>query len=104
MKQPPDRSMMNIRLLQEETQRAEGISIRYILYQMITSQNTYYAVEICTERESEMAVVGKNNARAQRLFEIMINETVTPCVLLEILRDVEVCEEERRYCQNLCKI
>ena len=104
MNQSSDHNMLDIRLLQEEARWAGDISIRYMLYQMITAHNSYYTVEICTGMESEMAVIGKNNARAQRVFEIMVNETVTPCVLSEILRDVEACEEERRHCQNLCKI
>lgn len=104
MNLPPDNDMMCMRILQEEARQTEGISIRYILYEMRTVHDTYYAIEICTGDETALAILGKKYTRAQRLLEIMINETVTPCVLSEILRDVEACEEERRHCQNLCKI
>lgn len=94
----------DVRMLQRETQKTEGISIHYALYYISTPNAGYYAVEIFSEGEPDMRMLGTDYNRAQRLFEVLVNETVTPCTLRDILHDAETEEDSRRYRQNLCKI
>lgn len=92
-----------INLLQKEFREMEGLVISYALYQ-ISALCDYFAVEISSGDEQDMRILGNDGKRAQRLFEIFVNETVTPCTLGDILHDITVEEEGKRHRQNLCKI
>ena len=93
--------VMDIRLLQEEHRKAEEFSMHYALWYIQTSHSSYYAVEIFTDTESDMGILSTNYDRAQRIFEILFNENVTPCTLPDILHDVRIEEEQMHYAQNL---
>lgn len=94
-------TVMDIRLLQEELRKAEVLSIHFMLWHIQTPHSSYYAVEISTETESDMAIVSRDYDRAQRIFEILFNESVTPCTLPDILHDIRIEEERMIYAQNL---
>ena len=93
-----------IRVLQKESRTAETLQITYTFYRITTPTSTYYAAEIAAGEECDMQVLGSDSRRAEKLFEILVNETVTPCTLREILYDIETEEEKNRYRENLCKI
>ena len=92
---------MDIRLLQEENRQTDEFSIHYLLWHIQTPHSTYYAIEIHTGEESDMAIISTDPDRAQRLFEILFNESVTPCTLSDILHDIRIEEEQMIYAQNL---
>ena len=94
----------NVRVLQTETCRTETFSAEYILMSIETARQTYYAIEICSSSEGAMELLGTDFERVQRYFEIMVNETVTPCTLRDVVHDMICGEEERCYRKNLCKI
>ena len=90
--------------IQKEVRKAESLSIDYHLYRVTTCRTSYYALEILLHDEQCMQVLGSDEKIALRLFEIMVNERVTPCTLTEILHDIKCEEEERLHLQNLCKM
>lgn len=93
-----------IRVIQQECRTAEALQITYTFYKIVTPSTTYYAVEIAAADERDMQVLGSHSLRAEKIFEVLVNETVTPCTLREILYDIETEEEKNRHRQNLCKI
>ena len=90
--------------IQREVRKAETLSICYILYRVDTEKATYYAIEIILDGEWNMQMLGVHEMRALRLFEILVNELVTPCTLSEVLHDLSCDEDERLHLQNLCKM
>ncbi len=92
-----------LHLIQEESGQTEEIRIEYSLYEIGIAHGNYYAVHIRTSNESDMRILGSDFKRAQRLFEILVNETVTPCTLRYILYEAETMEEDRNHEQNLYK-
>lgn len=94
-------NMTNLKPIEKECRRADGVTVYYSLYRLSTPCQEYYAIEICAEEEAEMQIVGHHHDRAQRIFELMFNEHVTPCTLAEILHDLLTEEEILYYSQNL---
>ena len=92
---------MEIRTLEAEHRCLNDFYVDYTLYRVITPHTSYYAVEIHTAEECEMQIVGQDCSHAQRVFEMLYNETVTPCTLIEVLHDILMSEEERFHRQNL---
>ena len=90
-----------IRVIEDERRCLNELSIDYTLYQIATRCTTYYAIEIRSETESEMQIISQKQSHAQRVFELLFNEAVTPCTLTEILHDILVLEEEAFHRQNL---
>ena len=97
----PTQTDMNIRLLQKEHRQIDALSLEYLLWQICTDCSSYYAIEILANDESDMESLGQNYNRAQRIYEMLFNETVTPCTLPNILHDIRASEEECHYLQNL---
>lgn len=93
-----------IRVIQKEVRYTETLSINYLFYIVTTGASVYYAVEILLNGEAAMQMLGSDEMRAQRLFEIMVNECVTPCTLADILHDLGCEEDGRLHLQNLCKM
>ena len=94
----------HIEVIQTECRETKEFSIRYVLYRITAQCSDYFAVEVSSGEETDMQMLGKSNERAQRVFEIFVNETVTPCTLSEIICDIIAEEEEKKHRQNLCKI
>ena len=93
-----------IRVIQKEVRNTETLSIDYLFYIVTTGASSYYAVEILLNGEAAMQMLGSDEMRAQRLFEMMVNECVTPCTLADILHDLGCEENGRLHLQNLCKM
>lgn len=93
-----------IQAIQEELREMSGYVAEYVLYRISTGKHLYFALEIISGEEWDMHILGDEEVRAQRLYEIFVNEAVTPCTMRDILHDINIEEEERRYRQNLCKI
>ena len=95
---------IKIEMIQTECRETKEFSICYTLYRIVSQCSDYFAREVSSGEESDMQMLGKSNERAQRIFEIFVNETVTPCTLSEIICDIIMEEEEKKHRQNLCKI
>ena len=93
-----------IQIIQKEVRNAESLSINYLFYLVTTRRSKYYAIEIVLNEEAAMQMLGTDEKRAHRLFEIMVNEYVTPCTLSDVLHDIGCEEDERLHLQNLCKM
>ena len=94
---------IHIQILQQEYRAVEECRVQYTFYQIFGQHTHCYAVEISMLEENDMRILGTDTSRAQRLFEILVNETVTPCTLKDVLRDAEDEEEQSLYRQNLCQ-
>lgn len=99
----PSETEMKIRVTQREQRNIKTTQITYALYRVVTNLATYYAVEVSAANEHDMRMLGENCERAEKLFEILVNETVTPCTLRDVLHDTEILEEEAKYRENLYK-
>lgn len=94
----------SVRIIQKEVRHAESMSIDYILCLVTTQASRYYAVEIVLGEETDMQMLGGEDRHAHRLFEILVNEFVTPCTLADVLYDMRREENDRLHLQNLCKM
>ena len=97
----PDPKLYDVQPFEDECRHIEDITIHYTLCRFSTPHQACFAVEICTEEECAMQIIAKDRDRAQRIYEMLINEYVTPCTLTSILHDLIEEEELQHYCQNL---
>jgi hypothetical protein len=84
---------VNVTQLEDDCKRAEGMEISYALYRVQTTNQVYYAIEIHTERETEMQILGCQCDRARLIYETLTREMATPCTLCDIVHDMR--EEEK---------
>ena len=63
-----------------------GESVRYRLYEGRFAGCRYY-VEVTYREERAAAYLGEDKGRAQRLYELLVKGTVTPCTLESIVVD-----------------
>ena len=90
--------------IQQESRIADSLQITYFFYRITIDSAVYYAVEIIAADERDMQILDTHLPHAEKLFEILVNEIVTPCSLRDILRDIEAEEENGRYRENLFKM
>lgn len=94
-------SLSEIQAIEKEQRYLNDFCVHYTLYRITTPHANHFAIEIRTEEETGMQIIGQNDLHAQRVFEMLFNETVTPCTLSEILHDILLSEENKFHCQNL---
>lgn len=83
----------SIQFLQEaHTQVTENVSIHYTLYEINVTDHTYFAVEIFTDEDSSLKILGHCLEKARQCFKTLIRFSVTPCALSDILHDIDHTE------------
>lgn len=101
--QPRESMTTQMRILQTESRTEAALQITYTFYQLLTPAATYYAAEIRAAAQHDMQILGSLPHRAEKLFEMLVNEAVTPCTLQDVLHDMCTEEEQARHLENLCK-
>ncbi len=77
-------------MLKLEERRADflGISVIYYFFELLSpSGQRYYAVEVVSDDDTSLAVVGKESALAYEFYERIVNSGVTPCSLQDVVSD-----------------
>jgi hypothetical protein len=67
----------------------EGMSVEYTLLSLGCGFRPVYAIEIKDRNESRISFFGIDKKRAVSIFELVVNNAVTPCTLEDIAEDME---------------
>jgi len=66
----------------------EGMRTEYTLLSLGLGFRPVYAIEIKDRNESKISFFGVDRKRAVSLFELIVNNAVTPCTLEDIAEDM----------------
>lgn len=66
----------------------EGMRMEYTLLSLGLGFRPVYAIEIKDRNESRISFFGIDKKRAVSIFELIVNNAVTPCTLEDIAEDM----------------
>ena len=67
---------------------AESLPVHYALGEISDRGYTYYQVSVSTDAERNLVCIGEDRERAERFYELIVRNTVTPCTLHDVFEDV----------------
>ena len=81
-------SLWAVAVLREEKKATKGLLLRYRFCGCCFAKKQYY-VEICLGNERAAAYLGTDKEAACEVFKALVDGTVTPCTLADIMEDIK---------------
>ena len=83
-----------ISLLKKREVKSGGDMISYGFYSlMLDNEREYYALEVASNDDAELAVIGKEHGDAKALFDKITDGAVTPLTLFDVICDTNMSKK-----------